>query len=60
MQQNNLDLMTRSLIELAQEASKIRHLSNLDALKRLYAIEREQIRRIMEQQEEVHAQKETR
>lgn len=43
--------MTLNLIELAKAAAQLRNRSSLDALKRLYAIEREYIRRIEQQQE---------
>jgi hypothetical protein len=62
MQQHNpnLDLMTRNLIDLAQEAGRLRNRSSIYVLRRLYAIEREYVRRIEQQQEVVHAQKEAR
>jgi hypothetical protein len=60
MQQHNLDLITLSLIELAKEAGRLRNRSSIYVLKRLYAIDREYVRRIMEQQEQVHVQKEAR
>ena len=52
----NIDLIYLSLIDLAREAGRLRNRSSIYVLRRLYAIDREYIRRIMEQQEQAHAQ----
>ena len=59
MQQNNLDLIVLSLIELAKEAAQLRNRSSQNALRRLLAIDHEYIRRIETQEDTDHAQKET-
>ena len=52
MQHNNTDLMMLDLIELAEEANRLRNRGSMYALKRLYAIDREYARRITQAQED--------